>query len=80
MSEHSEANSHDSSGGGVHGRVEKKDDKCVNSMSVSKDIKTEVVVLHLSLSSLGHTSSNLKDNDLACLQLFGNAEFVLPIK
>lgn len=80
MSEHSEATSHDSSGGGVHGRVEKEDYRCVNSMSISKDIKTEVVVLHLSLSPLGHTSSNLKDNDLACLQLLGSTEFVLPIK
>ena len=62
------------------GGMGKEDYECMGVMSLSKEINTEAVVLHLSLSPFGLASSNLKDNDLACLQLLDSTKSMLPIK
>lgn len=41
------------------GGMGKEDYECMGIMSLSKEINTEAVVLHLSLSPFGLTSSNL---------------------
>ena len=62
------------------GGMGKEDYECMGVMSLSKEINTEAVVLHLSLRPFGLASSNLKDNDLACLQLLDSTKSTLPIK
>lgn len=49
-------------------------------MSSSKEINIEAVALSLTLGPLSPASSNLKDNNLACLQLLDSTTSVLPIK
>ena len=60
--------------------VGKESYECMGFMSLSKEINTEAVVLCLTLGPLGPASSNLKDNNLACLQLLDSTNSVLPIK
>lgn len=62
------------------GGVWKEDYECMGFMSLSKEINTEAVALCLTLGPLGPASSNLKDNNLACLQLLDSTDSVLPIK
>lgn len=58
----------------------KEDYECMGFMSLSKEINTVAVALCLTLGRLGPASSNLKDNNLACLQLLDSTNSVLPIK